>query len=140
MNEIIKQNIIQQLSEDPDLMIWFQKWLDANRHHCCHCNKDKVSDSFYYIESNRIYPDGRLPICKKCINKLYFEFEDKYNGDPYRAMQKICSLFDIYYDARLLHTVIDDDVVVGRYLQRLNLRQNKKKLKLGYDGSHFDKE
>lgn len=124
------------LSEDNNLFLWFQRWIDAKRYRCYHCGKDKVPQSYYYVKRNHVYPDGRLPICKKCMNKLYNYYYGKY-GSSYRAMNKICQLFDIYFDTRLFKTVITDECVVGRYLQRLNLRQNKYKLTKGYDGSYL---
>lgn len=53
------------------------------------------------------------------------------------AMNKICQLFDIYFDTRLFKRIQDDSCVVGRYIQKLNLRQNKYKLLRGYDGSYL---
>ena len=131
-----KETIISLLKNNDNLFLWLQNWLDAKRYHCCHCGKDKIPTSFYYVKKNWVYPDGRIPVCKKCLNKMFYYYNGKY-GDEYKAMNKICQLFDIYFDTRLFKTVIADDSVVGRYLQRLNLRQNKYKLGKGYDGSYL---
>lgn len=136
MLEKKKETIISIVSSDNKLLLWFQRWLDAQRYHCGHCNKEKNPNSFYYLKNSWVYPQGRLPICKKCMNEMYMYYFSKYN-DAYKAMNKICQLFDIYFDVRLFKTVIEGDYVVGRYLQRLNLRQNRNKLSQGYDGSYL---
>lgn len=134
-----KKDIISMLSDNNELLLWFQRWIDSQRCHCYHCNKDKSSNSFYYLKKSWVYPKGRLPVCKKCINKMYNYYYGKY-GNSYKAMNKICQMFDIYFDIRLFKSVIRDECVVGRYLQRLNLRQNKYKLLRGYDASYLKYE
>lgn len=129
-----KETIITLLGKDNNLLQWFQRWIDTTRYHCYHCGKDKIPSSFYYVKENWVYPKGRMPVCKKCMNRMFIYYSGKY-GNAYRAMNKICQLFDIYFDVRLFDTVTMDDCVVGRYIQRLNLRQNKYKLAKGYDGS-----
>lgn len=129
-----KFKIFQILADNKDLMLWFEKWADTHKKVCSKCNKLKVEKSFYHVKNNTVYSSGRLPICKKCINNLFNYYCGKYD-DEYKAMQKVCSLFDIYYDKRMFDTLVVDDNTVGRYIQKLNLRQNK--FKKSYDDSFF---
>lgn len=124
------------LSNDSNLLLWFQNWIDRTRCHCYHCDKDKLETSFYKVPKSYVYTNGRLPICKKCMNKMFHYYYGRY-GSRYKAMSKLCQLFDIYYDTRLFKSIEDDSCVVGRYMQKLNLRQNKYKLSRGYDGSYL---
>lgn len=131
-----KYTILNLITKKPELNLWFTHWIDSHKTVCCHCGRAKVEKSFYHVKKNAVYPLGRLPICKKCTNKLYYYYEGKFNNS-YKALQKICQLFDLPYDSRLFHSVIEDDCVVGRYLQKLNLRQNKRKT--SYEDSYVPK-
>lgn len=133
MNQQDKYMILDKITKDTELLLWFTQWIDSHKTVCCHCGKPKVEKSFYNVKKNTVYPQGRLPICKRCINNLYHHYEGKF-GNSYKALDKICQLFDLPYDARLFHSVVDDDCVVGRYLQKLNLRQNK--FKTSYEDSY----
>lgn len=100
---------------------------------CVHCQKIKEKRNFYKVNGNSIYKNGQLPICKRCINKLYHKYKSQY-GNAYAAMEKICQLFDLYFDARLFKNCDWDSTnAVGLYISKLNLRQTK--FKKNYDAT-----
>lgn len=68
--------------------------------------------------------DGRLPICKSCLNKLYIKYLESYN-DHYKAIKRICQLYDFYYTESIANNVKDCDLktMVTRYLSKMNLNQ-----------------
>lgn len=132
-----KNKILTELSKDNDLLLWFQRWLESTRCVCSHCGRVKKETSYYKIKHNQLYKGGRLPICKKCMNDMFNYYYGRYRN-KYMAMNKICQLFDIYFDTRLMKSIdADSSSLVGRYLQKLNLRQNKYKRMRGYDGSYL---
>lgn len=100
---------------------------------CFHCEKIKEKRNFYKVKGNSIYKNGQIPICKRCTNKLYHKYKVKY-GSAYAAMEKICQLFDLYFDDRLFKNCDwDSPNAVGIYISKLNLRQTK--FKKDYDST-----
>ncbi len=131
-----KRQIIKWVDGNQTLRSWFTYWLSASKCVCHYCGKAKQEKSFYHVKDNHVYKNGRLPICKNCIDRLYREYFYKY-GSGIDALNKLCSLFDIYYDTRLAKSIIGKTKPFGRYLTKLNLRQNKYKYKKGYDRSDY---
>lgn len=126
------KDLLDMVFKNPQNFTDTARYLEKNqaRHLCSRCERMKSEKAFYSVKNNRIYPKGRLPICKKCINDLYFFFAEEYE-DAYKAMRKICQLFDIYYDSDIVEACEWSDSIVGLYISKLNLRQNKKR-------NHYD--
>jgi hypothetical protein len=128
-----KQEIIKILMQNDEIMEWFSNWIDAKKMICYSCNKSKVRKSFYHTTKSKVYPDT-LPICKVCANKLFFKYQREYDS-PYTAMQRICLLLDIPWNLWIFKSCLQPSEtnyvtqknVVGKYLQKLNLRQNRRK-------------
>jgi hypothetical protein len=128
---------MKAISKDDNLRLWFVNWLESQKYICFHCGKAKVKKSFYHTRKSKAYPTGYLPVCKKCANKLFMDYQRMYDS-PYSAIERICLLFDIPYDVRMFNACIKQELtvekwfitdrsIVGKYLQKLNLRQNKRR-------------
>ena len=65
-------------------------------------------------------------MCKECVAHEFKRFRAEYNSTT-KAMQRICMLFDIYYDSNIVR-VLDgsaDDTLIGNYIKKVNLGQYK---------------
>lgn len=95
---------------------------------CCHCNEHFSSLTQFYKTYSTLYSEtGYLPICKKCLGKLFEIYIEKYH-DTRKAMQRICMAFDLYFSDSLFETCNNDvNTVLGNYIKRLNMVQYKGK-------------
>ena len=69
---------------------------------CVHCGKELVESSFY--TSNSMFHIGicRIPYCKQCVEKLYFELYKKYSNQgcitpEKKAVKRMCMVMDVFY-------------------------------------------
>ncbi len=74
--------------------------------------------------------NGYVPICKSCTDKYYYQLVDFFSGNEEKAIERICGIFDWFYD--------DDAVTASRrismdrsrisiYPAKLNLSQSAKR-------------
>ncbi len=71
-----------------------------------------------------------LPICRHCMDKLFEHYTRAYGGDEERAIRRICSMYDIYYNESLLHSskkIDKDRSRIQGYIKNANLAQYKDK-------------
>lgn len=97
---------------------------------CCKCQDlDKTIDDFYASNSS-LYANKHLPICKDCLNRLYKTYALQWN-DPKRAIKRICSAFDLYYNDKAFDACIKSAKTsipsFGSYFKKLNMAQCKNK-------------
>lgn len=121
-NELI--NAIKDKPEVLDKI--FKKYNGRRLIHCPHCNKIMAKRNFYQARMNFIYRDY-LPVCKKCLKKLFTLYFLEFKYDEYKAMEKICQLFDLYFDENIVASTKNEDTIVGEYMRMLNLSQHKYK-------------
>lgn len=93
---------------------------------CCKCNEHFPSLTQFYKTYSGLYSDtGYLPICKDCLGKLFDSYIEKYK-DVYKAIQRICMAFDLYYSDSIFDTCNDGtSAMLGNYIKRLNMVQYK---------------
>ena len=92
---------------------------------CCQCGKSLPETRFFKTPSSVFAAIGHLPICKDCLEREYKKYNISYK-DSNKAMQRVCMMFDIYYDATLFESCkSSEDKVVGNYVRRTNLGQYK---------------
>ena len=97
----------------------------AEKYICCQCGNDLPLANFIKSSSSIFAGLGHLPICKSCIVREFKKYKIEYQSAQ-RAMQRLCMMFDIYFDAALFDKCPDDDnTVVGSYIRRTNLGQYK---------------
>lgn len=117
----------------------------------CLCCGEKLDfkKNFYATKSKAFGAIGKVPICKECLDKLCYDYATKYKSLGYtnperKAMERICMLMDWYYADKVLDAAVNDQKsgryidtpLVGLYVKRINLSQNREK---GYDGTINEK-
>ena len=109
--------------------------------HCACCGKELRSKDFYKSNSGLYASYGKLPWCKECINKTYYNYLNVYKSKGYanpekKAVERMCMFLDIYfcddaYDKTVKRTE-DGDLtcsLIASYISISPLRQYKG----GYD-------
>lgn len=74
-----------------------------------------------------------LPICKKCLDKMFNHYTDVYGNDEDYAIRRICEKYDIYYCVSLLNAsrkITKNRSRIHTYISKSNLTQ--------YAGKTFD--
>lgn len=109
---------------------------------CTACGEEKAPNTGFYISRSKLYKfnDGRMPICKECLSKLFRELQAKYS-DEVKALYHLCMLFDIYFDKDLVAKSSnmekfknDDDNLLKSYMRLVNsLNQYKFKDSMSSD-------
>lgn len=96
-----------------------------NKYVCCECGRDLPLVKFFKSTSMIFSGIGHLPICKDCLEREFKKYKIEYK-DPAKAMQRLCMMFDIYYDAALFNSCgSNDEKVIGNYIRKTNLGQYK---------------
>ena len=75
---------------------------------CTACGRvyDKQYQVFYRSTSPFFAGnDGYISICRNCIDKIYGQLVDFFNGDSNRAIERLCQMFDLYYSESLVESV-----------------------------------
>lgn len=109
---------------------------NPNFYRCPVCGKDytKLDGNFPASQSD-LYAgwDYHLPICRKCLDKLFEHYTDVYGNDEDAAIRRICEKFDIYYNVSLLSAsrkITKNRSRIHTYISRANLTQ--------YSGKTYD--
>lgn len=113
----------------------------TSRKRCTACGEDKRPTIDFYLSRSKLYKfnDGRMPICKECLSKLFKELQAKYS-DEVKALYHLCMLFDIYFDKDLvakssnMEKFSSDDNLLKSYMKNVNsLNQYKFKDSMSSD-------
>ena len=113
----------------------------ASRKVCTACGEEKAPNTGFYLSRSKLYKfnDGRMPICKECLSKLFKELQAKYS-DEVKALYHLCMLFDIYFDKDLVAKSSNmekfslDDNLLKSYMKNVNsLNQYKFKDSMSSD-------
>lgn len=108
---------------------------------CTACGEEKAPNAGFYLSRSKLYKfnDGRMPICKECLSKLFKELQAKYS-DEVKALYHLCMLFDIYFDRDLvtkssnMENFSDEDNLLKSYMKNVNsLNQYKFKDSMSSD-------
>lgn len=91
----------------------------------------KLDDNFPASQSE-LYAgwDYHLPICKRCMDRLFEHYTQVYGGDEDTAIRRICEKFDIYYNVSLLNAsrkITKNRSRIHTYISKANLVQYKDK-------------
>lgn len=113
----------------------------TSRKRCTACGEDKRPAIDFYLSRSKLYKfnDGRMPVCKECLSKLFKELNAKYS-DEVKALYHLCMLFDIYFDRDLVekssanNNFSDEDNLLKSYMKNVNsLNQYKFKDSMSSD-------
>jgi hypothetical protein len=102
----------------------------SKKYKCACCGNDYVKTS-YYQSSSRWYQKYKiLPVCKNCIEKIYDELFEKFEGNIDLAVYYVCANFDVFYDKSYIKVAIEQAAhkkssIIRIYFQKINsLPQN----------------
>ena len=113
----------------------------TSRKRCTACGEDKRPAIDFYLSRSKLYKfnDGRMPVCKECLSKLFKELNAKYS-DEVKALYHLCMLFDIYFDRDLVekssanNNFSEEDNLLKSYMKNVNsLNQYKFKDSMSSD-------
>lgn len=76
----------------------------------CNCGNTNEKD---FYKSDSVFHDGigKIPYCKKCIDKLYKHYVKKYENENYtfpekKAIKRLCMAFDLYWGEEVFDTAV----------------------------------
>ena len=116
---------------------------------CFNCEKEYVDTNYYKSHSNFFSNIGKVPYCKQCIEKFYYQYYEKYTNEgcltPERnAVKRLCMAFDIYYKEDVFNSsmkkIKESNMNIspmGQYMKTIQLSQYKGK---SYDNTVSDEE
>ena len=113
--------------------ITHEKKEEPNFYKCCACGKAYTKlDTNFPASQSELYAglDYHLPICRKCLDKLFEHYTTVYGGDEDKAIRRLCELFNIYYNQSLLNAsrkITKNRSRIHTYISRTNLIQYKNK-------------
>ena len=98
---------------------------------CCATSYVKLDDNFPASQSE-LYAgwNYHLPICKKCLDKMFEHYTEVYGKDEDAAIRRICEKYDIYYNVSLLNAsrkITKNRSRIHTYISKANLVQYKGK-------------
>lgn len=85
---------------------------------CCKCGELKKINDYYISSDNLIYSDGRLPICKTCLDNLV-------DMDDVELLIEILRKLDRPFLRNEYEASLSYDKPFGEYMRRLAMPQNK---------------
>lgn len=98
---------------------------------CCGTEYDAQQNNFFHSDSPIFAGNkGFFRICKSCTEKYYNDLLKKFDGNVYRAMERMCQIFDIYYNAAAFTAVLEkntDGNIMAAYIKKMQLFQYKGK-------------
>ena len=80
---------------------------------CFYCGNEYVETNFYNSNSEFYSSIGRIPYCKQCIEKFYYQHCEKYTNEgcvtPERkAVQRLCMALDVYYKDEVFDAAVNN--------------------------------
>lgn len=96
---------------------------------CCSCGIDYKTQQGHFFQSNSpIFAGnkGFFRVCKSCVEKLYIHFVSDFEGNEYKAMERICQILDIYFNSTAFEAVLKknkDGNIVTDYIKKMQLFQ-----------------
>ena len=92
---------------------------------CLKCNTDKRIGEFYKSNSN-LNNDGKLPICKDCIQDRYNDLLSVYNGKSLNAFKHLLFNLDEFFSEKLYNECISTSGTkfIGEYFKVVNRDKN----------------
>lgn len=100
---------------------------------CCCCGNeyDVQQNNFFHSDSPVLAGNkGFFRMCKSCTENYYNNLVKKFDGNVYRAMERMCQIFDIYYNAAAFTAVLEkntDGNIMAAYIKKMQLFQYKGK-------------
>lgn len=70
---------------------------------CSDCGEFFTDQKSFYRSMSPLFAgnNGYFPICKSCVKKYYDYLVDWYSGNEEKALDRICSIMDLYYSDQI---------------------------------------
>lgn len=98
---------------------------------CCGTEYDTQKNNFFHSDSPIFAGNkGFFRMCKSCTENYYNDLVKKFDGNAYRAMERMCQIFDMYYNAVAFTAVLEkntDGNIMAAYIKKMQLFQYKGK-------------
>lgn len=70
--------------------------------YCVSCGKTFAEKEFYKTDSGLYAVTGKIPWCRDCIDRFYYDYLGKYKSEGYaepekKAIERMCMFLDIYF-------------------------------------------
>lgn len=131
---ITKKNIKMKKPQEKEVVVVNSKTTLQPNFYVCPCCGDRYSklDDYFYKSYSEFFAGWKhMPICKTCFEKKFYEFVQKYDGDEYRAIRKLCEKYDIYYSKKIFDDCLEKTSnisnKVGAYINKVLTSSNKTK-------------
>ncbi len=104
------------------------KYKEPNFYVCptCKGHSNKL-DSNFPASQSELYAgwNYHIPICRKCLDKLFEHYTNVYGGDEDAVIRRICERYDIYYNVGLLNAsreITKNRSRIHNYISKANRR------------------
>ena len=81
--------------------------LPTNLAYCRKCQKLKHEAEFYKAVDLVLDSNGKMSVCKECINEMYVLFVDSEHGSISKAVLKICRMLNMKYDETAIYSALE---------------------------------
>lgn len=96
--------------------------VNKERYYCIHCGMEKSEDDFNKSQSG-LYCNFLLPVCKSCLDNIFETFKLQLDS-PRNAAQRVCMLFDIWWNEKIFNQIDpNENGVIGKYVKKINKKQ-----------------
>ncbi len=109
-----------------------QQEVDSQRkYYCTCCGKSYTAQQGNFIAAkNSILwqgNNGYIPVCKTCVKAIYNSFVDFFEGNEEHALERMCQIFDLFYDEAASAMTLKDTHLgqprIALYPSKVNTRQ-----------------
>jgi hypothetical protein len=106
---------------------------------CSCCGKEFKLTNFYNASSEWGFFNGKIPVCKDCIEKIYLSYLRQYRNEGRKnslqdAIRRVCMGLNVYYNDSIYYKIYretktekEDISLLSAYFQMLQLYQYSKK-------------
>lgn len=100
---------------------------DREGYICQTCGKHykKRKGNFSPSKSPIYAGDGYINTCKNCVDNLFAQYTNFYDGNEERAIERICQLFDYYFNESALaasRKISEDRSRISVYISKIQLK------------------
>lgn len=87
--------------------ITIESGLPQNIAYCRKCQKLKKDSDFYKATDLVLDSNGKMSVCKDCINEMYVLFLDSEHGSIFKAVLKLCRMLNVKYDEGAISSALE---------------------------------
>jgi hypothetical protein len=101
--------------------------VNEKEHICQTCGKSyKKRQGSFTPSKSPLYAgsDGYINTCKVCIDKLFQQYTDFYKGSEEKAIERICEIFDLYFNENALaasRKISEGRSRINSYIAKINI-------------------